>query len=212
MTRVAFRTPAEVAAALSRIGDHLRAGDLIAYPTETVYGFGGLVDDRALASLSALKSRDESKPFLLLIREADDMPGLEWTPSARKLAERFWPGALTLALCVRGDFPSRILSADGTVAVRATPHDGSRALLEHLGEPITSSSANLPRSPTAVSADEVEQVLREIGRDDVMILDGGELPASLPSTLVDCSSEPPRLVRAGAISPDALRQIVELDG
>ncbi|MGQ0813935.1 MAG: L-threonylcarbamoyladenylate synthase [Gemmatimonadota bacterium] len=210
MRRVPFTTPAEVRASIPAVTAHLQRGGLIAYPTETVYGFGGLVRDDALASLSALKSRDESKPFLLLIRAAADLPALEWTPSARKLAERFWPGPLTLALRVQGELPSRILSAEGTLAVRATPHEGIRTLLEALDEPITSSSANPPRSATAVSADEVEQVLRELKHEEVLILDGGELAPSPPSTLVDCSTEPPRIVRVGVITPEALRQIVEL--
>lgn len=210
MTRLPFTTPREVEQALPSILTHLEGGGLIAYPTETVYGFGGLIRDDALASLSALKSRDESKPFLLLIRAAADLPQLQWTAAARKLADRFWPGPLTLALAVSGDFPSRILSAEGTVAVRATPHEGVRTLLERLGQPITSTSANLPRSAPAESGDDAEAVLRELEREDVMILDGGVLPSSEPSTLVDCSVEPVRVLRVGAITTEALTQVVEL--
>ena len=210
MTRLPFLAAADVERALNDVVAHLSDGGLIAYPTETVYGFGGLVRDDALASLSALKSRDESKPFLLLIREAPDLPQLQWTQAATRLAARFWPGALTLALAVRGDFPSRILSAEGTVAVRATPHAAVRTLLERLREPITSTSANLPRSAPARSADEVEEVLRALEREDVMILDGGVLPASESSTLIDCSTDPPRLIRAGAITTEAIMQVVEL--
>lgn len=210
MKRLAFVTPSDVTRALPEIAAHLNDGGLIAYPTETVYGFGSLVRDDALTSLAALKSRDDTKPFLLLIRKAADVPQLEWTAPARLLADRFWPGPLTLALAARGDFPSRILAAEGTVAVRATPHEGVRALLEHLGEPITSTSANLPRVAPAQSADEVEEVLRELERPDVMILDGGVLAPSEPSTLVDCSTQPPRVIRAGAITTETLTQVVEL--
>lgn len=211
MTTVPFTSPADVQKSADRVVQHLRAGGLIAYPTETVYGFGGLANDDAVAALAALKTRDPSKPFLLLIRQASDLRELEWTPSARRLAERFWPGALTLALRVRGDFPSRILSSEGAVAVRATPHAGLRTLLEWLGEPITSSSANLPGAAPATSADEVAAVLTELGRSDVMILDGGQLSPSASSTLVDCLHEPPRLLRAGVITTEALTQVVELE-
>ena len=211
MTRLPFATPAEVAQSATEIIAHLRNGGLIAYPTETVYGFGSLVRDDALTSLAALKARDAAKPFLLLIRDAADLPELIWTPSARILAARFWPGPLTLALRVQEGFPSRILSSEGTVAVRATGHDGVRALLELLGEPITSSSVNLPRQPPAANADEAAAVLDDLGRTDVVILDGGQLASSLPSTLIDCSGEPPRLLRAGAITLDAITQLVEVD-
>jgi L-threonylcarbamoyladenylate synthase len=212
LKRLPFATPAAVESALDEVVTHLRAGGLIAYPTETVYGFGGLVRDDALVELSALKSRDESKPFLILVRSARDVQGVQWTPAARKLAERFWPGALSIALCVDRDMPTRILSEEGTVALRATPHEGIRKLLERLGEPITSTSANLPRSAPATSADEVAHVLREMEREDVMILDGGQLPPSASSTLVDCSVDPPRVLREGAITTDALLQIVDLNG
>ena len=212
MRQLPFATPAAVESALDEVVTHLRAGGLIAYPTETVYGFGGLVRDDALAALSALKSRDESKPFLILVRRAGDVQGVQWTPAARKLAERFWPGALSIALCVDRDMPTRILSEEGTVALRATPHEGIRRLLERLGEPITSTSANLPRSAPATSAEDVAHVLREMEREDVMILDGGQLPPSASSTLVDCSVDPPRVLREGAITTDALLQIVDLNG
>jgi L-threonylcarbamoyladenylate synthase len=208
--RLPFASTTEAAVSAAPIILHLRRGGLIAYPTETVYGFGGLARDDAMTALAGLKARDPTKPFLLLIREPADLPELIWTASARKLADRFWPGPLTLALCVREDFPSRIVSSEGTVAVRATAHDGVRFLLHKLAEPITSSSANLPRQSPATNADEAAAVLDELGRSDVMILDGGQLPKSLSSTLVDCSSEPPRLLRAGAITLDALTQVVEV--
>jgi L-threonylcarbamoyladenylate synthase len=212
LRRLPFAAPAAVESALDEVVSHLHAGGLIAYPTETVYGFGGLVRDDALAELSALKSRDESKPFLILVRSSTDFQGVQWTPSARKLAECFWPGALSIALRVDRDMPTRILSEEGTVALRATPHEGIRTLLERLGEPITSTSANLPRSAPATSADEVAHVLRELEREDVLILDGGQLPPSASSTLVDCSVDPPRVLREGAITTEALLQIVDLNG
>lgn len=210
MTRLPFVSNDDVQRSIPDIVAHLRRGGLIAYPTETVYGFGCLVRPDALDELAALKSRDVAKPFLLLIREAADIAQLAWTPAARKLAAAFWPGPLTLALPVRDDFPARILSPDGTVAVRATPHPGLRALLDELREPITSTSANTPGDPPASSADDAAAVVNELGALDVLLLDGGVLPPSAPSTVVDCSGERPRVLRAGAITTEALAQIVEM--
>jgi L-threonylcarbamoyladenylate synthase len=211
LKRVPFVTADDVARSTPQIVEHLRAGGLIAYPTETVYGFGGLIRDDALTALAALKSRDDTKPFLVLIREPSDVPAIEWTPQARKLANAFWPGPLTIALRVQADFPARIISDEGTIAVRATPHAGVRALLESLGEPITSSSANTPRNPPATSTDEVVDVLETLGQTDVLVLDGGALMPSSPSTLVDCSVSPPRVLRAGAITIEALTQVVDIE-
>lgn len=211
MISVSFTSPAAARESAHQIIRHLRDGGLIAYPTETVYGFGCLVRDDAVTALAALKSRESAKPFLLLILEPGDVAGLEWTPSATRLAERFWPGALTLAIPVQGEFPSRILSSEGAVAVRATPHESLRTLLGLLGEPITSTSANLPGQPSATSAEQVSAVLADLGRSDVLVLDGGQLPPSAPSTVVDCSREPPRLIREGAITAEALMQVVELE-
>jgi L-threonylcarbamoyladenylate synthase len=208
MIRVPFTTPEQVDAAMDRVLPHLNNGGLIAYPTETVYGFGGLIEDDALTSLAALKSRDEAKPFLLLVTSLDQVPELQWSDSARKLAGTFWPGPLTIALPVRGELSARILSTDGNVAIRATPHEGLRSLIGALRAPITSTSANLPGKPPAADASEVENVLLELQGDDVMILDGGRLSPSKPSTVVDCSVEPPRVLRAGAITLETLSQVV----
>lgn len=210
MKLLPFTSPTEIATAIPMVVAHLQAGGLIAYPTETVYGFGGLVREDAVQALTALKSRDDAKPFLLLIREAADVPGLEWNSAAQKLARTFWPGPLTLALRTRAVFPPRVLSDEGTVAVRATPHEGARAILQALKQPITSTSANVPGNSPAMSGSEAQSVLNELGAPDVWVLDGGELAPSPPSTVVDCAQDRPRVVRRGAITVEALTQIVDV--
>lgn len=203
-----FRTPAEIAAALPGVVDHLRAGGVIAYPTETVYGFGCAVRPDAVARLIALKRRAEERPFLLLVAGAEQLSMLAWTPSARALAAAFWPGPLTLALAApAGAFPPGVRSPDGTVAVRASPHSGVQALLRALGEAITSTSANAPGEAPARDAPGVEAALALLDGGDVLVLDGGELPPSAPSTIVDASVSPPRVVRAGAVPILKLRTI-----
>jgi L-threonylcarbamoyladenylate synthase len=208
--RIPFVTADDVMSAVPAITEHLRAGGVMGYPTETVYGFGGLLSERALERVAQLKTRDENKPFLLLVSNPAQCAQLEWNERARKLAQAFWPGPLTLALmATSGEFPQRVLSRQGTVAVRETPHAGLRALLDSLGEPITSSSANLPRRAPAASADEVAEILAQLDAADVLLLDGGSLPPAEPSTLVDCSVDPPRVLRVGSIAVESLREVVE---
>jgi L-threonylcarbamoyladenylate synthase len=207
--RIPFATPGEVLEALPSVTEHLRAHGVIAYPTETVYGFGGLLTQPALERVAQLKSRAGDKPFLLLVSQPAQLAGLEWNEAAQLLAQEFWPGPLTLALrATSGEFPAQIVSAEQTVAVRETPHPGLRTLLDVLGEPITSTSANLPRQPPASSGDQAARVLAELGADDVLLLDGGPLPAAEPSTLVDCSRDPVRVLREGAIPVATIRNVV----
>ncbi len=212
--RVPFATRAERERNAAQVAEHLRAGGLIAYPTETVYGFGCALRRDALAELARLKAREGAKPFLLLIRKPEDLEGVRWTQSARRLAAAFWPGPLTLALPAEaGAFPPGVLSPAGTVAARVSPHDAVRAILRALPRPITSTSANLPGGAPAIDGDEAAAVVQELEAvDRVLIVDGGRLAPSAPSTIVDCSREPPRLLRAGALPLEALRGAVpEID-
>src|SRR5690606_13770579 len=210
MRRVPFGRPSDYATHAPEVVDHLRHRGLIAYPTETVYGFGCTLDPAALERLAALKSRAGTKPFLLLVLDRSQAVGLDRTEDARRLAEAFWPGPLTLALRALRPFPARVTGVDGTVAVRATPHPGVRALLERLGGPITSTSVNLPGEPPATDVDQVLRVAAAVGAgDDLWILDGGPLPPSPPSTIVDCSITPPRILRHGAITLEELRRVVD---
>jgi L-threonylcarbamoyladenylate synthase len=212
--RIPFQTHQQVMAILPELTAYLRSGGAVAYPTETVYGFGGTLEPAALTSVAHLKSRDERKPFLLLVSNPSQCPQLEWNEHARLLAQEFWPGPLTLALRANpSEFPPQVISQAGTVAIRETPHQNLRTLLHALGEPITSTSANLRGQPPAASAEEAEQVLYQLDATDVWLLDGGVLPPSQPSTLVDCSVEPVRILRAGAVSVESLREVVEqVDG
>lgn len=209
MHTLPFRSSRDVEQAIPRAVDHLRAGGVVAYPTETVYGFGCALQPQALATLHALKRRVEAKPFLLLLARPEDAPGLEWTPAARRLADMFWPGPLTLALpTAPGAFPEEVRSADGTVAVRATSHEGMRRLLQQLGAPITSTSANAPGEAAALDVDGVRRAVESLDGTDVLILDGGPLQPSAPSTVLDTSRVPPRVVRAGAVPVAALRRAI----
>ena len=209
---VPFWSPAEIEAALGPTIAHLRAGGILAYPTETVYGFGTMIDRDAVEQLVQMKHRPATKPFLLLISDTSMIArlGLQITPSASMLAARHWPGPLTLVL-PGGErrIPERLRGPGGGIAVRWTPHKGLQRLISALGDPITSTSANLPGVPSAVSSAEIlEQWGPEIASGELRLLDGGRLPPSPPSTVVDCTGATPSVIRPGAVSAGILRATV----
>jgi L-threonylcarbamoyladenylate synthase len=209
---VPFWSPREVEASISGTLAHLAAGKVLAYPTETVYGFGGAVDERSVQQLIALKGRPPGKPFLLLIAASEmiERLGVHLTGYASMFAARFWPGPLTLVLG-GGEkrVPDTLRGPEGGIAVRWTPHRSlSRLILAH-GQPITSTSANRPGVPPATAADQiVAQWSDAIARGTLRVLDGGTLKESQPSTVVDCTGRLPRVIRPGAISAAKLRAIV----
>jgi len=192
---------------LGEVAAHLRAGGFIAYPTETVYGFGGLCSLNSVDGLVRLKRRQADKPFIVMIRGVADAERLSWTDDARELARIFWPGALTLVLRdPEGIFPSGVRSSSEAVAVRVSPHPLVRRLLEVVGAPITSTSANLPGSPPASAGSAALDVARSLGAGPEMwVLDTGLLPPSEPSTVVDCTGVEPVVVRAGTVPVTRLR-------
>lgn len=213
MTVLPFRRAADVDAAFDAIRRHLDGGGLVAYPTETVYGFGSLLREHPSSRLADLKGRALDKPFLLLDAAPLRLPGVRWTPAATVLARAFWPGPLSLAVPADERYRPPVRSAAGTIAVRDTPHVPLRRLLQLLDEPLTSTSANLPGQPPATTlADLLATVARFPQGEDVLVLDGGELPASAPSTVVDCAGPRPRLLREGAVPINELRGVLQAEG
>jgi L-threonylcarbamoyladenylate synthase len=209
---VPFWSPPEVEASLRATIDHLQNRGVLAYPTETVYGFGTAVDHEAVETLVQLKQRPPAKPFLLLIAGSEMLARLDLTlsPAASRLAARHWPGPLTLVLN-GGDrrVPRRLRGPEGGVAVRWTSHVGLQRLLRSYGDPITSTSANRPRQPPAMTAGEIVQHWQsEIARGTIRLLDGGRLEPSAASTVVDCTGRHPRVIRPGAIPSETLRESV----
>lgn len=209
---VPFWSPDEIEASLPATIAHLNARKVIAYPTETVYGFGGAVDRDSVANLIELKGRPPNKPFLLIVASSDMITrlGLNLPSYASQLAARFWPGPLTLVLPGgERQVPEQLRGPEGGIAVRWTPHHGLSRLVQAYGGPITSTSANRPGVPPAMNAQEiVDQWTDAAMRGTLRILDGGQLSESPPSTVVDCTGRKPRVIRPGAISAEELRQSV----
>jgi L-threonylcarbamoyladenylate synthase len=206
---VAFTTPEEARRAIPGVVQHLRTGGLLAYPTETVYGLGSRPHTPDVQALASLKGRVAGKPFLLLVssREMAEAQGLAFTDSARALARAFWPGPLTLVLPGGGGrLPNLLRGPEGGIAVRWTSHPLIVNLVEELGEPLTSTSANLPGSQPAPGAEAVLRDFRDaVTSGRLMVLDGGVLGNRPPSTVVDCTGPQPRVIRAGAVSLAELR-------
>ena len=205
-----FQSDAEIEMAIPQIGRHLRAGKLLAYPTETVYGLGSAPTVPALAALARLKGRPVGKPFLLLIasRRMAEEWGLVFNPSASALAEAFWPGPLTLVLRGgEGRLPDELRGSEGGIAVRYTSHAGVSRLVVAMGRPLTSTSANRPGGPPAPGPDRLVELFgSEEQSGELLVLDGGVLGNVPPSTLVDCTDLMPRMVREGAIPRAELRR------
>jgi len=202
VTVLPFLSRRDWEAALPAVRDHLARAGLLAYPTETVYGLGSRARRGDVAALMELKGRGPGKPFLMLVsgRPMAESAGLQFGGAAHALAEAFWPGPLTLILPGGGHLPDTLRGPEGGIAVRSTSHEGVAYLIGKLGEPLTSTSANLPGGPTAPG---VGAILRDFGAavatDKLLVLDGGVLGNVPPSTIVDCTGPVPRLVREGAL-------------
>jgi len=178
-----------------------------------VYGLGADASNPdAVRKIFELKGRPATHPLIVHI---DNVRALErWAlnvpPAAAALAEKFWPGPLTLVLRGgEGRVPARLRGPEGGVAVRFTPHAGLQRLLQAYGEPITSTSANRPGVPPAMMASEiVQQWPDEIRRGVLRVLDSGRLEPSKPSTVVDCTGRRARVIRPGVLSAQQLREVV----
>ena len=176
----------------------LRAGEPIAFPTDTVYGVGSPARDAtAVLRLYAVKRRPYTQAIPLLIADAADLESVSAapTPLARRLA-RLWPGALTLVLPAAAGLPPELLASGATVAVRLPNHAWLRGLIRALGEPLAATSANLHGGRDPQTA---EEVAAQFGDALPLIADGGPTPGPVPSTIVDCTGAEPRLLRAGAL-------------
>ncbi len=207
-----LRSAADAEPAAPQVGEHLSRHGLLGYPTDTVYGLGSAADPESLDRLARLKGRPAGKPFLLLVasRAMAERSGLIFSRAADALAEAFWPGPLTLVLRGgEGILPDRLRGPEGGIAVR---HPSNRAvvrLIELLGRPLTSTSANRPGQAPAAGAEQLV-ILFQSAYDagDLLVLDGGPLGNVPPSTIVDCTGPVTRLIREGARPRAELRRAV----
>jgi L-threonylcarbamoyladenylate synthase len=187
----------------------LLEGELVAFPTETVYGLGGdATNQRAVAAIFEAKGRPQFNPLISHVLDAGEAARLvRWNDIADRLAARFWPGPLTLVLPRAKDSPVALLATAGldSVAVRAPAHAMAQALIRAVGRPLAAPSAN--RSG-AVSPTRAEHVAESLGGRVKMILDGGPCEVGLESTVLDLTTAAPTLLRPGGATREAIEAVI----
>lgn len=192
---------------LAQAMDLLQQGQPVAFPTDTVYGLGAwLWDVEAVERLFAVKGRDAAKAIAVLVGDVSALSKVTngMNALAARLAERFWPGPLTLVVAGHPALPAN-LSPRPTVGVRMPDHPLALALLRRTG-PLAVTSANLSDAPSTVTAQEVYAQLA--GRIP-LILDGGRTPGGQPSTVVDCTGAEPIILRPGPLSMESISQALQ---
>jgi L-threonylcarbamoyladenylate synthase len=181
-------------------------GGVVAFRTDTLYGLGAdPFNQQAVLAIRKLKGREEGKPILVLIANMDDVDRFvaERSTLFDRVCERYWPGPLTLIGKARPELPEELTAGTGTIGVRLPDDGGVRDLLRACGGALTATSANLSAQPPARTAQEVESYF-PVGID--LIIDGEDVTATQPSTVLDLSGEQPRLIREGGIT------MTELEG
>ena len=193
---------------IARAAECLRAGGLVAFPTETVYGLGAhALDRRAVQRIFAAKERPANDPLIVHVAALDDIAPLvvEIPYAARNLADRFWPGPLTMVLRRSDKVPDEVTARLDTVAIRVPSHPIAQALLRCARLPIAAPSANRFSRPSPTRA---AHVLADLsGRID-LIVDGGATSVGLESTVVDLADQPPTVLRPGAVDVATLRSVI----
>ena len=201
---IAPATPETIADA----GDTLRNGGLVAFPTETVYGLGAdATSDTTVARIFETKNRPDFNPLIVHVPDADAAAALvDFTDLGRMLAEAFWPGPLSLVLNRKSNCPVSLLTSAGldTIAIRVPAHETAQAILRAASVPVAAPSANASGKISPTTAAHVEQSL---GGAVDLIVDDGPCPVGLESTVVDCTSGTPVVLRPGGVTTEEIESV-----
>ncbi|MBE9480029.1 MAG: threonylcarbamoyl-AMP synthase [Chloroflexi bacterium] len=184
----------------------LAQGELVAFPTDTVYGLGAdAFNDQAVRKLYLAKGRSQEKAIPVLVATLEQFVDIvdQTTLPAMRLVEKFWPGPLTIVLQQASALSAEI-SAYSTVGVRIPDHPIAQELIRAAG-PLAVTSANRSGDPEACTAEEIET---NMGAQVDLIVDGGRTPGGQPSTVVDCTQDPPRILRVGPITEEEIRSVL----
>ncbi len=189
-----------------RAGNILKNGGVVAIPTETVYGLAAnALDEAAVGKIFEAKGRPQDNPLIVHISDFEDIKKLvtELPDSALALAEKFWPGPLTMILKKSEKIPDAVSAGLSTVAIRFPKNIYARAIIEAAGVPLAAPSANLSGKPSPTTA---QHVMRDLSGKIPMILDGGACEIGLESTVIDLTGEIPMLLRPGGVTLHELRE------
>ncbi len=184
----------------------LSRGELVAFPTDTVYGLGvDAFNDQAVRRLYQAKGRSQEKAIPVLVANLEQFVDIvdRTTVPAMRLVEKFWPGPLTIILRQASNLAGAI-SAYGTVGVRIPDHPIAQELIRAAG-PLAVTSANRSGDPEACTAEEIET---SMGAQVHLIVDGGRTPGGQPSSVVDCTQDPPTILRVGPITEEEIRSVL----
>jgi L-threonylcarbamoyladenylate synthase len=198
-----------VTAEIERAAAVLRRGGLVAFPTETVYGLGAdAANEFAVRRVFAVKGRPGDHPLIVHLADADDLSGwVQRVPeSARVLATTCWPGPLTLLLERSPRVLPEVTGGRATVGIRVPAHPMARELIRSFGSGIAAPSANRFGHVSPTTA---EHVRRDLGNDVDLVLDGGPCAIGVESTIVDCTLDPPQILRPGAITAQEITRILD---
>jgi L-threonylcarbamoyladenylate synthase len=185
----------------------LKQGGIVACPTDTVYGVVAAINiEPAVERIYRIKGRPRSQALPILLADKSQISDVAKVVPllARRLADKFWPGALTMVLLKSESVPDIVTGGGKTVAIRMANHPMPVAIIRGLGVPIVGTSANLSGHPSALTAEEVRA---QIGDRVDMIIDGGRCPGGIESTIVDLSGETPLILRKGAIPLEEIEQV-----
>lgn len=191
-------------------GAVLRQGGIVAFPTDTVYGLGAVFDDeQAVRKIFAAKGREEKKPLSILVSDSSQVELLshmesgEMEQKAKRLMDKYWPGALTLIFRKKPGIPDAVTAGGETIGIRMPDLELTRELIRAAGKPLAAPSANTSGKRSSVSAQEVLEDLN--GKID-MVIDGGICPVGVASTVVDMTGETPVILREGVITAEMIAQ------
>jgi L-threonylcarbamoyladenylate synthase len=193
---------------LERAGALIRAGGLVAFPTETVYGLGAnALDERAVRRIYEAKGRPETSPLIVHVASIEMARSLarEWSETAERLARAFWPGPLTLIVPKQPSIPSIVTAGLDTAGLRMPSHPLALALIRAAGVPVAAPSAN---RFTGLSPTTAEHVRAALGDRVDMILDGGATEVGIESTVISLALDVPRILRPGMVSREAMEAVV----